>query len=79
MAGTVTLLGFTARAVYDLNAQVCAMKTQITVNGERITSIELHGSPVIQAIMVRLDALQSGQVRIEKAIDDHMKQTSSKP
>lgn len=79
LAGTVALLGFTARAVYDLNAQVCAMKTQIAVNSDRLTAIEQHGSPVIQAIMVRLDTLQSGQTRIEKMIDDHMKASASKP
>ena len=74
LAATVAFLGWTAQTLYGLNAEVATIKRQQDTNTESIKAIQDHGSPIIQAVMVRLEELQKGQARIEKALDDHMKE-----
>lgn len=69
---TVGFLCWTANTVYTLNAELAVVRTQQIVNTQAIKDIQDKGSPIIQAVMVRLDTLQAGQVRIEKALDEHM-------
>jgi hypothetical protein len=78
LAGTVTLLGFTARAVYDLNAQLAMVRERQNMHTEELREIQTRGSPAVQSIMVRLDNLAAGQARIEKALDEHMKEGQQK-
>ena len=73
MAISIGFLAWTAQAVYQLNADIHAMKNQVETNTKNINDIQQHGSPVIQSIMAQLQELQRGQARIEKALDDHMK------
>ena len=56
--------------MYD---KIATIHNQQIVNTDAIKEIQQHGSPVIQAIMVRLDSLQAGQARMEKSLDDHMR------
>lgn len=73
LTASVAFLAWTAQAVYNLNAEMATIRRQQDVNTESIKDINQRGSPVIQAVMVRLDNLQAGQARIENKIDEHMK------
>jgi len=70
---TVAFLGWTAKTVYELHAEVATIRNQQLVNTEGIKEIQIRGSPVIQAVMVRLDTLQAGQVRIERVLEESQK------
>ena len=78
LTASVAFLAWTAQAVYNLNAELSSVKRQQDVNTVSIKDINDKGSPLAQVIMVRLEELNKGQSRIEKALDEHMQQ-SHKP
>ena len=67
---TVAFLGWTAKTVYELHAEIATINNQQKVNTAAIQEIRDKGSPIIQAVMVRLDTLQASQVRIERSLED---------
>jgi hypothetical protein len=69
LAATVTLLSWTAQAVYNLHADISSIQTLQSVNSEAIKEIQNKGSPIIQAVLARLDALTISQLRIERSIE----------
>lgn len=71
---SVALVAWTANKVITLDHDMAAVEM-------RLRQLENYGSPALQAsvadvreIKVNMAALKEGQQRIEKAIEDHLKQ-----
>ena len=76
---TVAFLGWTAKSVIAMSSEMAALKQQVSITVNDVQSLKDRGSPILQAVMVRLDGIQAGQTRIEKSLEDHMKEQKIKP
>lgn len=56
---------WTAQAVISQGKDIAALSTRGSYNSDRLTKIETLGSPVIQRIDAKLEALEAGQNRLE--------------
>jgi hypothetical protein len=73
LTASVAFLAWVAQTVYNMHGELAAVKNQQTINSQAIKDIQDKGSPIIQAVMVRLDNLAAGQSRIERSLEQHMK------
>ena len=71
---SVMLVCWTAKVQYEQHAEIASLKTRQDIYSLELEKIKSQGSPAIVGINARLDELTRGQARIEKALDEHMKE-----